>query len=251
MMRPQIFTCFGLVIHGLSLPQALAQLDEQAKAGKQSMVVTANPEILLSAKKNPAYWNVLRQADLRLVDGFGLQLIGWFFGARPKRIAGVKFAEGLMQLAATNKWTVGFIGGDPGNADKAAWTSRKSYPELTIVAEEAGIVTTEGIDDEKTTESLFRLTQAAPDILLVAFGHPKQEAWIVRHLADLPSVKIIVGVGGTFEYWAGTIKRAPMLFQTLGIEWLWRLILQPKRIGRIWNAVIRFPLEAIKDRGRG
>jgi len=65
MMRPQIFTCFGLVIHGLSLPQALAQLDEQAKAGKQSMVVTANPEILLSAKKNPAYWNVLRQADLR------------------------------------------------------------------------------------------------------------------------------------------------------------------------------------------
>lgn len=241
------FTCFGLVIHGFSLTQALEAIQKRFETGEASMVVTANPEILLAAKQNPAYWNALRQADLRLVDGFGLQLVGWFKGARPSRITGVTLAEAVLQQAVVQHWKIGLIGGKPGNADKAAWNIRKDYPSLAIYAEQGGSVSADGACDEEGNEALFRLTQQAPDILLVAFGHPKQEQWIIRNLASIPSVKLAIGVGGTFEYWAGDIKRAPKIMQNIGLEWLWRLIQQPSRFGRIWNAVIRFPWMVIRD----
>lgn len=241
------FTCFGLVIHGFSLTQALEAIQKRMETGQASMVVTANPEILLAAKKNPAYWNILRQADLRLVDGFGLQLIGWCKGSRPTRVSGVTFAEAIIQQAVIHQWKIGLIGGKPGNADKAAWNIRKDYPSLTVYAEQGGSVSMDGAMDEEGNEALFRLTQQAPDILFVAFGHPKQEQWIVRHLASMPSVKLAIGVGGTFEYWAGDVKRAPKIMQKIGLEWLWRLIQQPSRFGRIWNAVIRFPWMVIQD----
>ncbi|MCC7357198.1 WecB/TagA/CpsF family glycosyltransferase [Candidatus Uhrbacteria bacterium] len=252
MERPlRTFTCFGLVIHGFSLVQILDAIQKRMETGQASMVVTTNPEILLAAKQQPSYWNILRQADLRLVDGFGLQLVGWFKGARPTRITGVTLAEAILQQAVVHQWKIGLVGGKPGNADKAAWNIRKDYPSLTVYAEQGGSVSMEGIMDEEGNEALFRLTQQAPDVLLIAFGHPKQEQWIVRHLASMPSVKLAIGVGGTFEYWAGDVKRAPKILQKIGLEWLWRLVQQPSRFGRIWNAVIRFPWAALTDEQKG
>lgn len=244
MSRSQTFSCFGLVIHGLSLDEAIHR---SMGHGSPCMVVTANPEILLQAKRDPSYWNCLRQADLRLVDGFGLQLIGWVKGARPARVSGVAFAEGLLQAAIQKNWSIAFLGGTNGSADKAAWQIRKTYPGLRIFAEQGGVVGKDGSMDEAGNEALFRLTQQAPDILLLAFGHPKQEQWLVRHMAQLPSVKIGVGVGGTFDYWSGKVKRAPRILQGLGLEWLWRLFVQPTRLKRIWDAVIVFPWTVLRE----
>lgn len=246
--KRQTFECFGLVLHGFSLEEALQRIELINAEGKQAFVVTANPEILLEAKRNPAYWQNLHQADLRLVDGFGLKLIGNLKGAHPTRVTGVNFAEALLQMAHTKNWKVALIGGADGIADKAAWDIRKSYPTLQITSEEGGMVDKNGSEDEKNAEAKFRLTQYAPDILLVAFGHPKQEAWIVRNLGELPSVKVAVGVGGTFDYWSGTKKRAPHVFQSFGLEWLWRLITEPSRWKRIWDAVIVFPIMALADK---
>lgn len=243
MSSPSTFECFGLVIHGLGWPEAEASMDEAASAGRQTWIVTANPEIMLSAKRDPKYWQTLRRADLRLVDGFGLQIAGWFFGAEPRRLSGVELAEQLLNKAIKNGWSVAFIGGAKGVADKAAWEMRKKYPDMRIYAEEGGTVGPGGIGDEANEEALGRLTQLAPDVLLVALNHPRQEAWIARHLAGLPSVKIAMGVGGTFDYWAGKKMRAPGLFRKIGLEWLWRLILEPKRWRRILDAVILFPFE--------
>lgn len=239
------FSCFGLVLHGFSLHEALRRIDTVNADGKQAFVVTANPEILLAAKRNPAYWQTLNQADLRLVDGYGLKLLANLKGARPKRVTGVAFAEALLQTAHERHWKVALLGGAHGVADKAAWDIRQSYPDLQVLAEEGGTVSATGSEDEQTADAKFRLTQYAPDVLLVAFGHPKQEAWIARNLAELPSVKVAVGVGGTFDYWAGTKKRAPVLMQVMGLEWLWRLALEPSRFKRIWNAVVVFPFTAI------
>lgn len=247
MSATQTFTCFGLVIHGFSLEELLRRIEERALNRQSSMVATTNPEILLAAKRDPAYWNSLRQADFRSVDGFGLQIAGWIKGARPKRVTGVVLSEAVLQLAVKHDWSIGLLGGDPGNADKSAWSIRKSYPSLRVFAEHGGKISRDGSMDEVGNEAVFRLTQQAPDILFVAFGHPRQEQWMVRHLTEIPSVKIAIGVGGTFEYWAGAIKRAPRMFQMLGIEWVWRLIQEPKRFGRIWNAVIVFPYEVIKE----
>ncbi len=241
------FECFGLVIHGYD-QQAVFQLIEQETSQRSLFIVTANPEILLEAKQNPQYWNVLRQADLRLVDGFGLQLAGLTSGASVDRFSGVALSDALVAEAARRNWRVAMIGGESGNADRAVWKLRERHPSLNIMAEQGGRVGRDGTDDETGEEARFRLSQFAPDVLLVAFGHPKQESWIVRYSQDFPSVKILVGVGGTVDYWSGQKHRAPQIFQSLGLEWLWRLCVEPKRWKRIVSAVVVFPALVIWER---
>jgi len=244
------FDCFGLVIRGLGFGEFLEQADKLAGMGKQTMAVTANPEILLYAKKHPDYWNILRQADFRLVDSFGLQLAGRVKGARPSRLTGVDLAWKLCETAQARGWKVGLIGSQPGVADKAAWKLRQTFPQLQVMAEQGGGIHPDGTDDETGAEARYRLTHFAPDVLLVAFGHPRQEAWIARHLHDMPSVKIAVGVGGTLDFWADTRKRAPGWMRSLGLEWFYRLIREPRRWKRILDAVIVFPLAVLFDRAR-
>ena len=236
------FNCFGLVVNGITAEEALRRIDDAVAHGSQTMVVTANPEILLEARRNPAFWNVLRQADLRLVDSFGLKLAGMFSGARPTRVTGVDFAEYLLQISQQRHWKVALIGGEEGNADKAAWKLRQAYPELPIFAERGGAVLPDGSEDEATKEMQFRLTQFAPDVLLVGFGAPKQESWIAKNLAELPSVKVAIGVGGTIDYWSESKPRAPKWLRDFGLEWLYRLLNEPSRWKRILRAVIVFPL---------
>lgn len=240
------FECFGLVIHGLDWDAVRSRLENATN--DQTWIATANPEILLEAKRRPSYWQTLRQADLRLVDGAGLQLVGWLSGASPKRLRGADLAERLVAYAAETGWSVGLVGGSAGVADRAAWTLRVKYPALRVMAEHGGNVDAFGGGDAANDEALHRLTMAAPDALLVAFGHPKQEEWIKRHLAELPSVKVAVGVGGTLDLWAGASKPAPKALRVLGLEWLWRLFHEPKRWLRILNAVIVFPFTYLKDR---
>jgi len=244
------FNCFGLVIHGYAADEALKRLDEGLRRDGPQMVVTANPEILLYARRHPDYWNMLRQADLRLVDSFGLQIAGWLKGSKPTRIAGVDFAKTLVVEAAARGWKVGLLGGGkeiPGAPDKASWVLRQEFPQLQIYAEEIGVVQTDGEDGADGAEARYRLAHFAPDVLLVAFGHPKQEAWIARHLHDMPSIKIAIGVGGTLDYWSGQKKRAPGWISRLGLEWLYRLIREPRRWRRIFDAVIVFPFYFILD----
>lgn len=245
------FDCFGLVIRGLGFAELVRQLDSLNSLGKSAMAVTANPEILLHARKNPDYWNVLRQADFRLVDSFGLWLLGRLKGARPHRLTGVDLAWKLCGLAQERGWKVALVGGRSGVADEAAWKLRRDFPQLQVVAEQGGMVTPDGGDDETGAEARYRLTHYAPDILLAAFGHPRQEAWIARNLADMPSVKIAVGVGGTLDFWAGARRRAPGLMRNLGLEWLYRLAIEPRRWKRILAAVIVFPFYALGDNFKG
>jgi N-acetylglucosaminyldiphosphoundecaprenol N-acetyl-beta-D-mannosaminyltransferase len=225
-------------------------------------IVTANPEILLEAKRDKAYAEVLKQADARIVDGFGLWLMLKLAGQQTVRLTGVELANNLLQLAVKQQWRVALIGGREGVAEQAAAELKRTHPTLQIATEYGGEVSRndgvnyvrprviDAMENSAGEEARHRLTLFAPQLLLVAFGHPKQERWIARYLADFPSVKVAVGIGGTVDFWAGTAKRAPKLFQRLGIEWLWRLITQPKRIGRILNAVVVFPVAFFIDRLR-
>ncbi|MFH1078227.1 MAG: WecB/TagA/CpsF family glycosyltransferase [Patescibacteria group bacterium] len=242
------FECFGLVIHGLDWRGTLSRIDEAILHGTKTWIVTANPEIMLAAKRDAGYWQTLRQADLRLVDGFGLKLVGWLSGASPKRMTGVDLSERLVALAEERGWGVALVGAKEGIADKVAWKLRKQHPKLRLVAEQGGAIDKTGAGDVASDEALHRLTMNAPDLLLVAFGHPKQEEWIRRYVDTLPSVKVAVGVGGTFDYWSGTAKPAPAFRRALGLAWLWRLLREPRRWRRILDAVIVFPWTFITDR---
>lgn len=208
-------------------------------------VVTANPEILLEAKRDPAYRDLLKQADVRLVDGFGLWLATF---CRTKRVTGVEFAERLLQVAHDKKWRVGLFGGTTGEAEASLPDIKRAYPDLAIMAEQGGKVSTTGEEDDATEEARGRMMQFSPHVLLVAMGHPRQEAWIAQHRQDFPELKVIVGVGGTFMFWSGKSKRAPHFLRSFGLEWLWRLIVEPYRWKRIFNAVVIFPILVIVDK---
>lgn len=237
-----------MVIHGYNFNEIDQRITEAAKHQRPFWIVTANPEILLEAKKNAAYWQVLRQADLRMVDGFGLQFVGWLFGARPRRISGADLALEILKRAEKEGWKVAFIGGREGAADKAAWEMRKKFPKLKIYAAGGGQIDTRGIGNEAADCTLKKLLEQKPELVLIAFGHPKQEAWISRHLHEFSGLRVILGVGGTFDFWAGRIKRAPKFLRWIGLEWLWRLALEPKRWRRIVNAVFVFPFAVLKNK---
>ncbi|MCE9586091.1 WecB/TagA/CpsF family glycosyltransferase [Candidatus Uhrbacteria bacterium] len=233
---------FGVPIEGWTMATAVEYIEE---LDTPVWVVTANPEILLEAKRDPAYRDLLKQADVRLVDGFGLWLATF---CRTKRVTGVEFAERLLQVAHDKKWRVGLFGGTTGEAEASLPDIKRAYPDLAIMAEQGGKVSTTGEEDDATEEARGRMMQFSPHVLLVAMGHPRQEAWIAQHRQDFPELKVIVGVGGTFMFWSGKSKRAPHFLRSFGLEWLWRLIVEPYRWKRIFNAVVIFPILVIVDK---
>jgi N-acetylglucosaminyldiphosphoundecaprenol N-acetyl-beta-D-mannosaminyltransferase len=237
------FSCFDLVIHGFGWNKVWEAVLGNLKESRPTWIVTANPEILLAARRDVSYWETVRWADLRLVDGFGLKLAGIASGAWPKRYAGVALAEDLAAKAVERGWTVGLIGGDPGIADKAASALRARYPRLSVVARQGGRVALDGTGNDENQADRDALVAARPDVLLVAFGHPRQERWIAKYRELFPSVRVFVGVGGTFDFWAGAASRAPKPLRAVGMEWLWRLFQAPReRAQRIVDAVWRFPV---------
>lgn len=215
--------------------------DLESVVQKGGWIITANPEILLYAKRHAEYRSILNTADQRTADGFGLWAMLKLGGQKAARLTGVDLSERLLQEAWDKGWKVGLFGGQSGEAEASIESIQRAYPELQVLAEPGGMVALDGSHDVKTDEAMQRMIQYGPQVLLVAFGHPKQEMWIAEHRQDFPDAKFIVGVGGTFNFWSGRSRRAPILMQALGIEWLWRLITEPKRWRRIFDAVFVFP----------
>lgn len=240
------FRVFTIPIDGLSVDEILHLISQKLKT---QWIVTANPEILLYARKDAAYRDTLLSADMRVVDSFGLELIGRLRGMHPYRVPGADLAEAIVAWAHARNLSIALIGGGQKKSAKPALEKlRRAYVGLRGIAEDGGTVFADGTGDTENAMATQRLIKAKPDIIFVAFGHPKQERWIERHLADFPNTEAIIGVGGTFDYWAGNISRAPRFLRILGLEWLYRLIREPKRWKRILNAVLVFPYYALKGR---
>lgn len=213
--------------------------------GKQHLVVTPNPEILLAARKDKELATALNAADMKMPDGFGLLVAVKFYGAKAERFTGVEVAEEVVRLAQDKKEIIYFLGDEKGSAEKAA----VKFPAANSIAE-AG-PNFQKSRAEIAGESLAlvgRINTSGATVVLAAFGHPRQEKWLHENLAKMPTVKIAIGVGGTFDFWAGTLRRAPRLFRMFGLEWLWRLFMEPKRWKRIFNAVVVFPCVVFIER---
>lgn len=236
---------FGIPIEGLSADVLMEHMRERRKP---FWVVTVNPEILLSCRSRSAYAHAVRQANTRTVDGFGVWLLLRMFGKKTHRVTGADFAERVVAWAAEQRWKVGFFGGGRWHSTQAAADSmKKKYPAVQIVCEEGGIITRDGDEDAEAEEARYRLMMSELDVLLVALDHVKQEQWILKHLQDFPKLRLVMGVGGTFDFWSGTIRRAPTLFRAMGLEWVWRFMKEPERYKRIFRAVIIFPLLFLID----
>jgi len=232
---------FGIPIEGPSLAELSSLVKKRTDEAKATWIVTANPEILLLANRDKTYADAIRNADVRTVDGFGLWLALRLMGHRATRLTGVDLSEALILQADREHQRVALIGGGPGVAQAAADRIKLQHPLLAIHAEQGGFIAKDGTDDDQGEEARHRLTLFDPQILLVAFGNPKQERWILRNAGEFPNLRLVMGIGGTLDFWAGNICRAPAWMQKIGLEWLWRLFVEPKRWRRIWNAVVVFP----------
>ena len=201
-------------------------------------IVTVNPEFILEAQRDEKFKEILNHADLSVADGFGLQCAAWFLGQKiGERITGVDLTWEICKIAAENNYSVFFLGAAEGVAEIAANRIKLLNPGLKIAGTYSGTPDKEGI--------VSRINDANPDILLVAYGAPKQDKFIYDNKTSL-HVKLAMGVGGTFDYIANVVPLAPNWMRSLGLEWLYRLYTQPKRWKRIFNAVIVFSLVVLK-----
>jgi len=190
-------------------------------------VYTPNSEILLHAYKNQDYADVLNRAELVTADGIGVVYASKILGSSlPERVSGFDLANELLKTCAPLQKSVYLFGSKPGVAEAAAEKIVSLYPGIKIAGTKDGY-----FDAEKEKEIIADINEKAPDILFVCLGFPKQECWIDAH-SDL-NAKIAMGLGGSLDVFAGTVKRAPKFFQKLGIEWLYRLIKQPSRFMRM------------------
>lgn len=211
-------------------------------------IVTPNPEIIVAAQKDQIFKEILNKADLAIPDGAGLKLSGRI----KNTFAGVDFMEALVKRAAEKGFTVSFLGGREGVAEKCSERLKKRYPNLKVVyAGSGGEVDMEGIEvgskqslrpdglEKWDLESLksrnldqgIKNSIPPTDILFVAFGHLKQEKWIAANLDEVPA-HVMMAVGGAFDYLSGSVLRAPEWIRGIGLEWLFRLAMQPWRIKR-------------------
>jgi N-acetylglucosaminyldiphosphoundecaprenol N-acetyl-beta-D-mannosaminyltransferase len=203
------------------------------KNEKKYYVVTPNPEILVIADRDSNYNKVLNGAKLALPDGIGVVLAAKLLSTPLKeRIHGVDLVENLCREVAKQPITVGFLGAGLHVAEEVSECLRRKYPGLKVSFTE--------------TEWDFAKKYPKTDILFVAFGSPKQEFWIAENLAGLP-VKVVIGVGGAFDFISGKVRRAPVFVRKLGFEWLFRLIIQPWRIKRQLR-LVKFIFLVIKQK---
>lgn len=227
----------GVPLDPVTRTEALALIHEFLKEERQKHVMTPNAEMLVEACHNSSFRKILNATALNIPDSAGLLTMArWTGQALPERVTGVDTVAALC-AELTEETPVFLLGAAPGVAERAAEKLMQHNPRLRIVGCAAG-----SPSDRDAPAILHAIRAAAPHLLLVAYGAPAQDLWIAKYLKELPSVRVAMGVGGTFDFLAGTRVRAPGWMQHAGLEWLYRLIREPKRIGRIWRAVVVFPV---------
>ncbi len=211
-------------------------------------IVTVNPEFIVEAQNNVRFRDVLNTADCNLSDGVGLEYASRFLFGRQVffRMTGVSATLALCNSAARLGKSVYLVGARSGVAERTGRVLAQKFPGLSVAGAEIGIpIGGTRTPTEYTDELVGRINAQKPDILFVAFGAPKAELWIADTLSRMPSVKIAIGVGGTFDYLSGVVAYAPLWMRNVGLEWLYRLIKEPRRLNRIITATVRFPFAVV------
>jgi N-acetylglucosaminyldiphosphoundecaprenol N-acetyl-beta-D-mannosaminyltransferase len=236
----------GVKIDDNNFSRVLQKIRGFLESDKLNQIVTVNPEFIVSARHDPEFKKVLNEAELSVADGFGLKLGAILSGQKiAERITGVDLTWEIAKIASENNKTIFLLGGKKGIAEKTAEKLQMIYPDLKIAGTYAGTP-----EEEELYEKIIK---SRADILLVAFGAPRQDKFIYKLKISnfefrISNLRVAIGVGGTFDYICGVVPRAPKFMRSLGLEWLYRLVRQPSRIKRIYNAVIKFPLLVLFNR---
>ncbi|KKQ60506.1 MAG: Teichoic acid biosynthesis protein [Parcubacteria group bacterium GW2011_GWE2_38_18] len=234
----------GINISLVSKKEVLVNIEAFLKSKKQHYITTPNPEIILMAEKDEEYFYILNNADISIMDGFGLKIAAWLSGKNVTRITGADLTTDILKLASEKKSRVVIFNWSGGLSTSLEIKDsiEKKFPGLSFLV----------IDLDKGQESIDydKINLFSPEIALVALGAPWQERFINQNLKKLSSVKVAIGIGGAIDFITGKARRAPKFFRFLGLEWLWRVFQQKKipgkkvfflnRFKRIYRAVFVF-----------
>jgi len=220
----------GVEIDNITLNEAGEITKELVENSNKScsLIVAPNVEFIMTAQKDEEFFNILKTAKFATPDSVGVSIAGKL-QKKPfkERIPGQSYFRKVFEVGEKEGWTFYLLGGSGDIPKRAKEHLEKIYPEVKIVGYHEGFF--EEDSEEKVIEEINLLK---PNVLFVAMGAPRQEKWIYIN-RDKLKVDIAAGQGGTFDYEAGNVKRAPVWMQKCGIEWLWRLIHEPKRITRM------------------
>jgi N-acetylglucosaminyldiphosphoundecaprenol N-acetyl-beta-D-mannosaminyltransferase len=233
---PKPFPVLGLPVHLLNDYAGWLSARLQEKQGVH--VVTLNAEMTMQAESHTALANIIRQAELVIPDGAGVVLYLRSQGRRVERCPGIELAEALLQKAgqAAEPWPVFFYGGAPGVAETAANRWQERVPGLAIAGVQHGF-----LPQEAEPEFRQMLQTLQPRLIFVGLGVPRQELWIAEHRYLCPEA-VWIGVGGSFDIWAGEKSRAPAWLRDNHLEWVYRLYKEPWR----WRRMLALPKFAIR-----
>lgn len=213
----------------LTMDTALERVAEFLRRGDRVHTVFAsNPEKNFSVPKDPDLYSLFRDADLLLPDGIGMVLAArLLYGAKLERVPGCEFMERCCAFAARNGYPIYLYGAKEEVNAKAAEELTRKYPGLIIAGRQNGY-----LPEEHMAGLLERINVSGARFLFLALGSPRQEKWVAKYGRGLTTVSVCQGIGGTLDVIAGTVQRAPRVWCNLGLEWLYRLLAEPKRIAR-------------------
>lgn len=228
---PEKVTILGVAFDSLDYEQLCASVERRIASREPGFVVTPNTDHVCRYHRDPEYKRAYADAFLVLPDGVPILWAAWLLG-RPLRqkLSGSDLVPALAAFAAERGYSVYFLGGYPGTAAATARILQERHPALRV----AGVDCPEygfHLNEKRNREVLMQLKASQADFCFVALGSPKQELWMQRHCAET-GVPVMIGVGGTFDFVSGRIRRAPRWVQKAGFEWLWRLCQEPRRLWR-------------------
>ncbi len=228
----------GTPVHPVTMASTLAAVRQLMAEPRLHQICTTNPEFVMAAQRDPLFRQILGEADLCIPDGVGLLLASRWLARRtgrptlPERVPGSELVYHLAELCAQEGWRLFLLGAAEGVAAETAGIFQAKYPALQIAG------TFSGSPAPEENEAIVQMiNESGADMLLVAYGAPKQDKWIYRNREKLPTVRVAIGVGGSFDFVTGKSIRAPRWVQNLGLEWLHRLLKEPWR----WRRMLALP----------
>jgi len=218
----------GVPFDRVTMDGAVKRIGEMIADGSPHYLATANVDFLVQARSDTELKNILNEADLVVCDGTPLVWLSRLLRrALPERVAGSDLVPRLLEEAERNDWSVYFLGGQEEVREQAVRKVRRSHPGLRVAGSYSPpFAPLDAMDHDGITA---RIREAKPDLLLVSFGCPKQEKWIARNF-EAAGAPVSVGVGATIDFLAGSVKRAPRWMQVAGMEWVFRLAQEPRRL---------------------
>lgn len=213
------------------------EFDEKIKeyvfSGKPHQIVTFNSLMYIEMKKNRAFSEAVLNSSLVIPESAGISwAVKFLYNHKIKSIAGIDLVFRMLRLASQNKFSVFLLGSSSEVVEKATERLKSIFPALRIAGFHSGY-----FSDEESDDVVKKIAASAADIIFVGLGIPKQEVWISKNLKGM-NVKVAMGVGGSFDVISGKLKRAPDIFRNFSLEWLYRLIQEPRRAGRMINLPI-------------